>query len=147
MFSGEASTRPCPIDVAARSAWSDGVGTDPAYAASPICGALPSPNSAAVDGKSGGARCAVASPMKAVLHDSANSVQQVADLPFALGIVEHLTVDWRILRLPCPAWMSSASMRMPRTRFSPLAASVSRNSSGLVSTKFDGAIALAICLT
>src|SRR5208283_840533 len=81
MFSGEASTRPCPIDVAARSAWSDGVGTDPAYAANPICGALPSPNSAAVDGKSGGVRCAVASPMKAVLHDSANASSRSLTCP------------------------------------------------------------------
>ena len=55
--------------------------------------------------------------------------------------------DCRILRSPPPASMSSASMCMPRTRFSALEPSVSRNSSGLVRTKFDGEIALAICLT
>jgi len=38
-----------------------------------------------------------------------------------------------------------ASIFMPRTRLSPLDASVSRNISGLVSTKFDGASALVIC--
>ncbi len=58
-----------------------------------------------------------------------------------------LASDWRILRLPWPASMSSASMCMPRTRFSALEVTVSRNSSGLVSTKFDGEIALAICRT
>jgi hypothetical protein len=55
--------------------------------------------------------------------------------------------DWRILRSPPPASMSSASMRMPRTRLSALLSSVSRSSSGLVSTKFDGDNALAICRT
>ena len=53
--------------------------------------------------------------------------------------------DWRILMLPPPASMSSASICMPRTRFSAFEASVSRSNSGLVSTKFDGEIALAIC--
>ena len=46
-----------------------------------------------------------------------------------------------------PALMSSVSMCMPRTRLSAFDDSVSRSSSGLVSTKFDGEIALAICLT
>ena len=55
--------------------------------------------------------------------------------------------DWRILRLPPPASMSSASMLMPRTRFSAFDESVSRITSGLVSTKFDGATALPICFT
>ena len=35
---------------------------------------------------------------------------------------------------------------MPRTKFSAFESNVSRSSSGLVKTKFDGAIALAICL-
>ena len=45
---------------------------------------------------------------------------------------------------PIPS-MSSASMCRPRTRFSAFEVTVSRMSSGLVSTKFEGAIALAIC--
>ena len=53
--------------------------------------------------------------------------------------------DWRILRSPPPASTSSASMCMPRTRFSALLVSVSRSSSGLVRTKFDGDSAFAIC--
>ena len=55
--------------------------------------------------------------------------------------------DWRILRAPWPALMSSASMCMPRTRLSPSVASVWRRISGLVRAKLDGASALAICLT
>ena len=50
-------------------------------------------------------------------------------------------------RSPFPAVMSSASIFMPRTRFSPFEAIVSRNSSGLVRTKLDGEIALVTCLT
>ncbi len=53
--------------------------------------------------------------------------------------------DCRILILPFSS-MSSVSMVMPRTRFSAFDDSVSRSNSGLVSTKFDGEIALAICL-
>ena len=53
---------------------------------------------------------------------------------------------WRILSVPLPRSMSSASSCMPRTRFSPSEAKVSRSSSGLVNTQFDGAIALTICL-
>ncbi len=56
-------------------------------------------------------------------------------------------LDWRILRSPCPALMSSASMCMPRTRFSAFDAVVARSTSGLVRTKFDGETALAICFT
>ena len=41
----------------------------------------------------------------------------------------------------------AAVQNMPRTRLSPFEASVSRNTSGLVRTKFDGAIALVICWT
>ena len=55
--------------------------------------------------------------------------------------------DWRIFRSPPPASMSSASICMPRARFSALVVSVSRSNSGLVSTKFDGDSALASCLT
>ena len=40
--------------------------------------------------------------------------------------------------VPRPASMSSASIFMPRTRLSPFDDSVSRSTSGLVSTKFDG---------
>jgi hypothetical protein len=43
--------------------------------------------------------------------------------------------------------MSSASIFMPRTRFSPLVDTVSRNSSGLVRMKFDGEIAWVIWRT
>ena len=49
------------------------------------------------------------------------------------------------LELAAAALMSSASSCMPRTRFSPFEAKVSRRSSGLVNTQFDGAIALTIC--
>ena len=55
--------------------------------------------------------------------------------------------DWRILRSPPPASMSSANMRMPRTRLSALVVSVSRSNSGLVRTKFDGESALTIWRT
>ena len=53
--------------------------------------------------------------------------------------------DCRIRKLPPPASMSSASMCMPRTRFWALLVKVSRSSSGLVRTKFDGDSALPIC--
>jgi hypothetical protein len=43
--------------------------------------------------------------------------------------------------------MSSASICMPRARFSAFDDTVSRSSSGLVSTKFDGEIALTIWRT
>ena len=69
------------------------------------------------------------------------------------GVVAMLTPtarlvgsDWRMRKLPLPASISSASIFMPRTRLSPLEASVSRSTSGLVRTKFDGAIALVIWL-
>ncbi len=55
--------------------------------------------------------------------------------------------DWRIRNMPRPASISSASIFMPRTRLSALDATVSRSTSGLVSTKFDGASALVICRT
>ena len=45
---------------------------------------------------------------------------------------------WRMRTLPLPASMSSASILSPRTKFSPLSASVARKSSGFVPTKFDG---------
>ena len=50
-------------------------------------------------------------------------------------------------RSPRPAWMSSASIFIPRTRFSPCEATVSRNSSGLVRMKLEGETASAICFT
>ena len=49
------------------------------------------------------------------------------------------------LEVPPPRLMSSASSCMPRTRFSPSEAKVSRRSSGLVNTQFDGASALITC--
>ncbi len=70
------------------------------------------------------------------------------------GVVAMLTPtsrldgsDWRMRSVPWPASISSASIFMPRTRLSPLDASVSRSTSGLVRTKFDGASALVICWT
>ncbi len=77
MASGETRTRPCPIAMAARSALSAGCGTEPPKATSPIFGLSPSPNIAAVDGKSCGLRCPVASLMKAVLHDSVNACSRL----------------------------------------------------------------------
>ena len=61
--------------------------------------------------------------------------------------LERLGVGLPDLEVAAPASMSSASMCMPRTRLSALLLKVSRSSSGLVSTKFDGEIALAICRT
>ena len=58
-----------------------------------------------------------------------------------------LASDWRNFSSPWPASMSSVSIFMPRTRFSPFDASVSRRTSGLVNTKLEGEIAAAICLT
>src|SRR6266700_4734575 len=77
MASGETSTRPCPMEVAARSAASFGRGTEPPKATSPMCGFWPSPSICAVDGKSDGDRCPVASLMKAVLHDSVNACSRL----------------------------------------------------------------------
>ena len=50
--------------------------------------------------------------------------------------------DWRIFSSPPPASMSSASIWVPRTRFSAFSLRVVRNSSGLVKMKFDGDAAL-----
>jgi hypothetical protein len=70
------------------------------------------------------------------------------------GVVAMLTptrrlsgLDWRIFSMPLPAAMSSASIFRPRARLSPLLATVSRSTSGLVSTKFEGDSALVICWT
>ncbi len=65
------------MDVAARSASSFGFGTEPPKATRPICSRWPSPNIAAVDGKSDGDRCPVASLMNAVLHDSVNACSRL----------------------------------------------------------------------
>ena len=77
MASGETSTRPCPMEVAARSASSRGCGTEPPKATRPMSGLPPSPSICAADGRSGGDRCLVASLMKAVLHDSVNACSRL----------------------------------------------------------------------
>ena len=93
MFSGDTSTRPWPIAVAARSARSDGAGTEPANAGSPSDGVWPIRYRSAVRVKSAAVRCRVASPMNAVLHDSANACSRslIGAVPSALWKISPST--------------------------------------------------------
>ena len=77
MDSGDITTRPCPIEVAPRSALSVGRGTEPAKESSPMSVLWPTPSMAAAAGRSGAARWPVASWMNAVLHDSVNACSSV----------------------------------------------------------------------
>ena len=86
MSSGDISTRPWPMDVAARSAPSLGLGTEPGYASRPRCIALPRRYWATASWMSASFRSFDTSPMNAVLQDSVKawSIVRTGPSPSAL---------------------------------------------------------------
>ena len=150
MDSGDIRTRPCPIEVAPRSALSVGWGTEPAKESSPRSVLRPTPSMAAAAGRSGAARWPVASWMNAVLHDSVNACSSVltgaspsalwntspstvavpgqlaadfGDSPWVIRAVEVITLNVEPGgKSPSMAWSKPAELTETVARTSPLVA-------------------------